>query len=129
VLGGLRDVLGICTVPKSFSRRVNDELKKIWESSTGFQADSDQGLAAIDRKIDVRRAFEDGLQDTAWANQRLRQLNDERQALVSACTSGAPPQFDDATIMAYDARQRGCSPAGIQESANACYEFGFRRFA
>lgn len=50
VLDGLREVLGICTDQKSFTRRVNDELRAKWEASTGVRADSGQRIAAIDKK-------------------------------------------------------------------------------
>jgi len=89
VLDGLREVLGICTDQKSFTRRVNDELRAKWEASTGVRADSGQRVAAIDKKVEnIRRAVEDGLQDAAWANRRLRELLDERQALVASCSAG-----------------------------------------
>ena len=44
VLDGLREVLGICTDQKSFTRRVNDELRAKWEAPTGVRADSGQRI-------------------------------------------------------------------------------------
>ena len=76
--------------------------RAVWEAFTGMRDDSDQRLATIDKIENVRRAVEDGLQDTGWANERLRQLVDERRALISARErAGTPPQFDGASITAY----------------------------
>jgi hypothetical protein len=89
VLDGLREVSGICTDLKSFTRRVNDELRAKWEATAGARADFGRRIAAIDKKVEnIRRAVEDGLQDAAWANRRLRELLDERQALVASCSAG-----------------------------------------
>src|SRR4051812_29373775 len=58
-------------------------------------------IAAIDRKIEnIRRAVEEGLNDANWANTRLRELNTERESLVTASRkANGPPQLDAATAM------------------------------
>jgi hypothetical protein len=103
VLSGLRDVLDLCTDPQKFTRAVNKELRQIWEASSDFKPDADEGIAAIDRKIEnIRRALEEGLNDASWANTRLRELNVERESLVRASRkAGGPPQLDVATAMDY----------------------------
>ena len=89
--------------PKGFTRRVNGELHQLWEAKTGFRADAEQRLAAIDKKImHIRDAVENGLNDANCANSRLRELATERAGLVAATTKqGSPPQIDVDVVMAY----------------------------
>src|SRR5262249_5072371 len=69
VLSGLSGVLDLCMDPQGFTRKVNRELKQIWESSIEFRPDAREQVTTIDRKIEnIRRAVEDGLSDAAWAN-------------------------------------------------------------
>jgi len=100
---GLRGLLAVCADPRGFTRQVNEELRRLWEMSTGYNPHAAQKIADIDRKIaNIRRAIEDGLGDAAWANQRLRELLAEREALPSATTApGEPPRIDVETALAY----------------------------
>jgi hypothetical protein len=103
VLGGLRDVVGVCADVKGFTRRVNNELRQLWEASDGLRPDAGDRIAAIDRKIEnIRRAVEEGLNDANWANTRLQELLTERKALLAAVAgSGKAPQIDAETAMEY----------------------------
>jgi hypothetical protein len=100
---GLRGLLGVCADPKGFTRRVNEELRRIWEPSTGHDPQAARKMTEMDRKIaNIRRAIEDGLDGGSRANERLRELLAERQALAAAPTvSGTPPQIDAETALAY----------------------------
>jgi hypothetical protein len=82
VLSGLRGVLDRCADPRKFTRAVNQELRQIWEASTGFKPDAGERIAAIDQKIEnIRRNVEEGLIDTSWVNTRLQELHTERESL------------------------------------------------
>ena len=93
----------MCADPQKFTREVNNELRQIWEASTGFRPDVGEQIAAIDRKVEnIRRAVEEGLNDANWANTRLRELHTEREALVTASRKASgPPQLDAAAAMDY----------------------------
>ena len=103
VLEGLEHVLGSCTDVRGFTRRVNEELTQIWAGATGFRPDAAEKIRAIERKIsNVRRAIEDGLEDAAWANDRLRELSAERDSMTAiSCRVGSPPQIDSVTALEY----------------------------
>ena len=103
VLTGLAGVLGGCSDPKGFTAKVNAELRRLWEDSTGFRPDAAAQIAAIDRKIaNVHQAIEDGIQDTAWANARLTALRKQRAGLTATMQqSGAPPKIDASAAMEY----------------------------
>jgi len=60
-------------------------------------------MEAIDVKIgSIRRATEDGLAETARANERLSELKAERERIVAASeVCGEPPQIGAATAMTY----------------------------
>src|SRR5262249_41653441 len=81
VLNGVAGVLGGCSDPKGFTAKVNAELRRLWEDSTGFRPDAAAQIAAIDKKIaNVHQAIEDGLQEAAWANARLSTAQGTRRA-------------------------------------------------
>jgi DNA invertase Pin-like site-specific DNA recombinase len=103
VLGGLRVVLDMCADPKGFTAKVNQELRHLWEESSGFRPDAVPRLAAIDQKIaNIRQAVEDGLGDGKWANARLVELVREREEIgAGAAATSAPPQIDVDTVMKY----------------------------
>jgi hypothetical protein len=99
---GLRELLAVCGDPKGFTRRVNDEIKAIWAKSTGHDPEAAAKVAAIEAKMaNVRRALEDGLNDAAWANGRLRELQAEKDALKAAPVADGPPELDVETVLAY----------------------------
>jgi hypothetical protein len=103
VLSGLRDVLHLCADPQKFTRALNKELRQIWEASSEFKPDAGERIAAIDRKIEnIRRAVEEGLNDAGCANTRLRELNVERESIVTAFEKASGlPQLDVATAVDY----------------------------
>jgi hypothetical protein len=103
VVTGLQDLMGLCADPKGLTRQVNEELRRLWEDSTGFDPHAATRIGEIDRKIaNIWQAIEDGLVDTATANARLAALRTERETLQEAAvTSGEPPRIDLETAMAY----------------------------
>jgi hypothetical protein len=96
VVTGIRDILGVCTDSKRLTREINQELRQLWEQSTGRDPNAAKSLADVERKIgNVRRAIEDGLADAAWANARLPELLGERDKLQQETAAGGqPPQID-----------------------------------
>ena len=73
VIEGLDSLLGTCTDPKGFVRRVNEELRQLWASDAGSDEDATNGIKVVDAKIaNIRQAIEDGLADANWANSRLQ---------------------------------------------------------
>lgn len=103
VIAGLSELLNVCTDPKGFTRQVNDELRRIWENTNGFNAATPHKLKDIDAKIaNIRRAVEDGLPDAQWAYARMRELVKEKDALSQQSqTIGEPPQIDASVALAY----------------------------
>ena len=103
VLSGVASVLGGCSDPKGFTSKVNAELRRLWEDSTGYRPDAVAQIAAVDRKIaNIRQAVEDGLGDAAWANARLATLCRERTELAAALgRTGAPPKIETRAAMEY----------------------------
>jgi len=105
VVGGLEQLVGLCADPQGFTRQVNQELRRLWESQTGYDPDADRKVREIEGKIaNIPQAIEDGLTDASWANDRLRELLDERAKLEAATVrTGAAPQIDAKTALAYRA--------------------------
>ena len=103
VVAGLHDLMGLCADPKGLTRQVNEELRRLWETSTGHDPHAAKQLADVERKIgNVWKAIEDGLTDTGTANARLAALQAEREKLSeSAAVSGEPPQIDVEAALAY----------------------------
>ena len=103
VIEGAKALLGVVSDRKGFTRRVNEELRRTWEESTGRDPQAERKIRAIDGKIEnILKAIEDGLVETPWANGRLRELKAEREGLaVVAEVSGHPPQIDEKTALAY----------------------------
>ena len=103
ILDGLEDLMGVCTDPKGFTKKVNEELRRLWEESTGHDPQAEKKLQAVENKIaKVHQAIEEGLEDVAWANRRLRELAQERADLRASATRPAkPPQIDTQTAMDY----------------------------
>ena len=104
VLSGLRSILNICADPQGLATKVNSELRKLWEQSTGFRPDAASQIAAIEKKIaNIRHAVEEkGLDDGKWANARLAVLGRERDEIRAATAAhGVPPQMDVETVMQY----------------------------
>ena len=103
VLAGLESLLSVCTSSKGFISEVNAELKRIWEQSHGYDPNASRRLSEIEGKIaNIRQSIEDGLSDTAWANERLGELVKEQQGLFASATAqGKAPQIDLETATAY----------------------------
>jgi hypothetical protein len=75
-IAGLKGLVGYCADPKGFTRKINDEIARLWQSNACREPVPDGKLQELDAKIaNVRKAIEDGLADAAWANSRLRELN------------------------------------------------------
>ncbi len=103
VISGLKGLVDVCVDPKRFTRKVNEELRRMWEASAAVDPHADQKIQAIDTKIgNIRRAVEEGLEDANWANVRLRELHAERKALAAAVTAvGQPPRIDAEAVLRY----------------------------
>jgi hypothetical protein len=103
VLSGLHELLCICTDPKGFTQKVNQELRKIWQETTNYTPRDDRRLAEIDSKIvNIQKAVEEGLEDTSWINKRIRELKLERDRLMAANTAVSEPlQIDVNTAISY----------------------------
>ncbi len=79
---GLRDLVGHTSDPQGFARRVNEEIARLQAEQPRQDLEAEKRLSAIEEKISrVRKAIEDGLEDVAWANERLQELNRERANL------------------------------------------------
>lgn len=103
VIAGLDQLLGVCVDQRGFVRQVNAELRRLWETSNGFDPSASRKLAEVDAKIgNIRNAIEDGLADAGWANDRLGALVAEREKLEAALTVGGDaPQIDYEVAMSY----------------------------
>lgn len=103
VVRGLDRLLGVCTDRKGFVGKVNAELRRMWEDANGYDPAAASRLVEIDGKIaNIRKAIEDGLADTGWANTRLLSLlADREQAEAQVLLPGEAPQIDIDTAMAY----------------------------
>ncbi|MBI2842386.1 MAG: recombinase zinc beta ribbon domain-containing protein [Armatimonadetes bacterium] len=103
VFTGLESLLGVCSDGRDFVREVNSELRRIWEQSHGYDPNAAKRLGDIETKIgNIRQSIEDGLEDTTWANARLRELVKEQQSLSALATvQENVPQIDLQTAMAY----------------------------
>ncbi len=102
-VAGLRELMAVCTDVKGSTRRVNRELRRIWEQSNGYDPDAAQRLRAVEQKIEnIWKAIEDGLTDTDRANARLDALAEEREKLLRATVDlSEPPQIDAKTALRY----------------------------
>ncbi len=101
----IKDIKGIISKlsdPDRFTRKVNEELRRIWERQTGYDPDAERHIAEIDKKIThIRTLLVNGLDDVVWANSQLRELRVEREELVKARTvPDKPPQVDSDKAMA-----------------------------
>ena len=103
VVEGMQELVSACADPKGFTRKVNAELRRIWEASTGHDPKAAKKIATIDRKREnIWKAIEDGLKDVSSANERLAELSAERGKLVVASeVFGEPPRIDAARATAF----------------------------
>jgi hypothetical protein len=105
VIEGLEGLVGLCADPQGFTRQMNQELRHLWETTTGHDRDAERKVREIDSKIaNIRRAVEDGLSDAGWANERLGELLAERARIGEATARfGAAPQIDAKAALSYRA--------------------------
>jgi DNA invertase Pin-like site-specific DNA recombinase len=85
VIADIQMILDNCADPKGFTRLVNDELAKLSADPFGPGPDVDKEIAEVRSKFDrVYKALEDGLNDAAWANERLKSLKTELSRLEAS---------------------------------------------
>lgn len=103
VFSGLKSLMGVCTDKRGFVRKVNAELRRIWEDANGYNPTAAKRVSEIETKIgNIRKAIEEGLTDTSWANERLMALETEKESLFAATSAvGEPPYIDIEAAMAY----------------------------
>lgn len=103
VIAGITSLLSVCADPDGFTRKVNAEIRQIWEKSVGYDPSAVRKIADIDSKIsNIRRSIENGMPDADWAYGRMRELMEERQKLESApAVTGEAPQIDPKAAMEY----------------------------
>ena len=100
---GLSNVFSVYTDPKGFTRKVNTELRRLFELSNGADRNAARKIADIDTKIaNIRQSIEDGLADVRWTNERLNSLFAEREQLSGSVPKPlSPPQINIATALQY----------------------------
>ena len=103
VILGLTGLLDLCADTNGFARKANEELRRIWADSVGFDPRMLLKLKEIDAKIaDIRKAVENGLPDCDGAFTRMRELATERAALCEQTIMfDEPPQIDAKTAVVY----------------------------
>ena len=103
VVAGLTDLLNVCSDANGFTHKVNEELRRIWQDSTGYDPATTHKLKDVETKIaNIRKAVENGLPDADWAYSRLRELMVEKDGLSQQeVITGEAPQIDVRTAMAY----------------------------
>jgi len=102
---GIAKILSVWLDAKRFVPLVNAQIEKLWQGQKGTPANFEAELEAIQAKTEkIRRAIEDGLEDTAWANQRLCELSAERTRLEDLKgRTGSAPRVDERAIRRYAA--------------------------
>lgn len=103
VVAGLKQLVGVCADATGFARKVNAELRRLWQDSTGCDPTIPRQLRDVDAKIaNIRKAVENGLPDEEWGFTRLRELMAEREELAKrALVTGEAPQIDVEAALAY----------------------------
>ncbi|MCE5237146.1 recombinase family protein [bacterium] len=120
VMAGLQGLLGFCSDAGKFTRMVNDELSALCGATGALTAAADKSLKGVEQKIaNVRTAIEDGLADAARANERLRELQFEKQqAEVQRGVARDLPMLKTEEVMAYrrdtERLLAGGSPADLK---------------
>ena len=123
---GLKGLLGFCSDASKFTRMVNDELSALCGTTATQRGAADASLKGIEQKIaNIRTAVEDGLGDAAWANQRLRELQWEKQEAARAQRAiGEVPRLTTEEVMAYRQKTEGLlaggSPADLKKLVRNC---------
>ncbi len=114
VMAGLTSLLNICADANGFTRKVNEELRRIWEDSTGYDPTIPRKMNDIDAKIaNIRKAVENGMPDDEWGYSRMRELIAERETLsMQVKVDGEAPQIDAKIAFAYRAQAEKIMRAG-----------------
>jgi septal ring factor EnvC (AmiA/AmiB activator) len=83
VIDGVKDLLESKLDPDRIAKMVNKELAQSGDQDRSKAIQKE--ISAVETKIaNVRKAIEDGLGDTAWANQRLVELQGQLQELENS---------------------------------------------
>ena len=103
VIEDIQGIIAKLADPRGFTRKVNAELRLLWEHHSGYNPDAERQIKDIDRKIDhLRKLLEEGLDDVVWANSRLRELKHDRESLSESLTASTKPlQIDAKKALAY----------------------------
>ncbi len=103
VVDGIQRLVKVCAQPKGLVKQVNQELRRQWELSCGFDPDAPARIREIEGKIaNIRDSIEDGLADVDWANARLAELKQERDQLASQeALVGEPPRINPSEVREY----------------------------
>ncbi len=84
---------------------LNSDLRQAWRGAGRTDGGTARrALASIEKKLgNVRAAIENGVEDVAWANTRLRELHTERRKLEEqlAQAAGEPPTVDRSVLVRY----------------------------
>ena len=96
-------MLTACIDTKGLLKAINEDLLRVWQASTGFDAHAGDKLKELDRKIaNIRQAIANGLDDIAWANEQIRAMKAQRDELKSTTvTIGEAPHIDSTEALAY----------------------------
>ena len=100
---GVQQICSTLIDTEKLTRKVNKELKQLWEKKLGIDPSAPKKLKSIEGRIDnLMRSIEEGLAGTEYANSRIRQLMKEKAALERAVPGDTnPPQIDRGQIHAY----------------------------
>ena len=103
VVEGLNQLMRGLTVTDGLTQKVNQELHRIWEETTGVTGNTDKELKSIEIKIqNLYQAVEDGLPFDSSMKTRLHSLQ-ERKSELGKLTNFRhnPPKIDVETVIAY----------------------------
>ena len=108
VIKDIQEIIVKFADPSRFTKKVNEELRRIWKQESGYDPNAEKRIREIDKKINhIRGLLLDGLDDVVWANQQHRDLREERDTLsVSLTRADKPIQVDQHKAMKCRARLR-----------------------
>jgi hypothetical protein len=107
-VAGMVELVEASANPERFVARLNARLRQIWEQRSGYNPSAARELEEVERKLaNVRQSIEEGLEDAAWADRRLRELAARREELIRSLeVVGEPPQIDPKEALAYRSEAR-----------------------
>jgi len=99
VIKGIEDLMGNILEHTNIVKMVNAELRKTWETKSGYDPCVKKQLKKVEDQIEnVRNAILNGLHDAEWANSKLDALIEERDGLQrqlnTTCKHDKPLQVD-----------------------------------